>query len=72
MDTTQIINEISRLSLADKLYLMEMIVQSIRKETQPHDSDLEKAASLLLADYTEDKNLTAFTALDGEDFYETK
>lgn len=72
MNPTQIISEINHLSLAEKLYIMEMIVQSIRKETQPSNSDLERAASLLLSDYTEDKELTAFTALNGEDFYETK
>jgi hypothetical protein len=72
MDTTQIISEISHLSLAEKLYIMEMIVQSIRKETQPSKSYLERAALLLKSDYMEDKELTAFTALDGEDFYETK
>jgi hypothetical protein len=72
MNPTQIISEISHLSLAEKLYIMEMIVQSIRKETQPSSSDLERAASLLWSDYKEDKELTAFTALNGEDFYETK
>jgi hypothetical protein len=72
MNTTQLIDEINHLSLADKLYIMELIVQSIRKETQSHSSDLEKAASLLLPDYNEDKELTAFTDLNGDDFYETK
>jgi hypothetical protein len=72
MNTTQLIDEINNLSIADKLYIMELIVQSIRKETQSHSSDLEKAASLLLPDYNEDKELTAFTALNGEDFYETE
>jgi membrane-bound lytic murein transglycosylase MltF len=32
---------------------------------------MEQKALELLADYTEDKELIAFTDLDGEDFYET-
>jgi len=33
-------------------------------------SELESAAELLLADYENDEELTAFTVLDGEDFHE--
>ncbi len=35
--------------------------------SQPNQ--LETAAQTLLSDYTGDKELTIFTALDGEDFY---
>ena len=34
--------------------------------------ELEKAAELLYNDYKNDKKLTEFTCLDGEDFYETR
>jgi len=33
---------------------------------------LEKAAEMAAEEYLNDKELTAFCALDGEDFYETK
>jgi len=33
---------------------------------------LEKAAEMAVEDYRNDKELTAFCALDGEDFYETR
>jgi hypothetical protein len=33
---------------------------------------LEEAAEFLYEDYKSDKNLTEFTQLDGEDFYEAK
>jgi len=33
---------------------------------------LEEAAELLYEDYKNDKNLTVFTQLDGENFYEAK
>ena len=35
-------------------------------------SSLEKAADMAVKDYSSDKELTAFCALDGEDFYETR
>jgi hypothetical protein len=34
--------------------------------------DMNYAANLLYSDYANDKELTAFTALDYENFYETK
>ncbi|GHT20593.1 hypothetical protein FACS189429_8740 [Bacteroidia bacterium] len=34
--------------------------------------NMENAANLLYGDYTDNKELTAFTALDYENFYETK
>ena len=33
-------------------------------------SELEAAAELLISDYENDEELTAFTVLDGEDFHE--
>ncbi|MCB0520358.1 MAG: hypothetical protein H6577_06700 [Lewinellaceae bacterium] len=36
------------------------------------DEALQKAAQLLLKDYENDGELTAFSILDGEDIYETK
>ena len=33
---------------------------------------LEKAAEMAAYEYCNDKELTAFTVLDGEDFYETR
>jgi len=33
---------------------------------------LEQAAEMAIEDYRNDKELTAFTALDGEGFYETR
>ena len=43
-----------------------------REKLETHDpkDQMEKAAQLMLADYCEDKELTIFTDLDGEPFYE--
>jgi len=60
------------------LTIIESVLQRVRRELQqmglPEGLDerrrqLAKAAEALLPDYMEDTELTAFTALDGEDFY---
>ena len=40
-------------------------------EARERKRQMKQKALELLADYTDDKELTAFTDLDGEDFYET-
>jgi len=43
------------------------------KEKKANKSlSLEKAAEIAAEDYYNDKELTVFSALDGEDFYETR
>jgi predicted transcriptional regulator len=46
--------------------LREIIDQEIKRRKR---EQLTKAAKLALQDYTEDSDLTAFTALDGDDFH---
>jgi len=51
------------------MLIVEQVIRSIRhEERQP----LEKAAESLYADYCNDKELTVFTQLDCEGFYETR
>lgn len=64
-----------QLPLVEKLQLLELFFRNIKEETMKKESAAEKrhkAAELLLADYRTDKELTAFTVLDGEEVYETK
>lgn len=73
METLQIMEVIKRLSLAEKLDVIELIFKEIRKDTAKKEQEEEKrkkAARLLLADYQTDAELTAFTDLDKEGFYE--
>lgn len=70
METLQIIQEIQRLSLDKKFLIVEETIKSIRHEETSNQMDL--AVKLLYNDYTNDKQLTAFTALDFQDFYEAK
>jgi hypothetical protein len=69
MSTKEIIKEISRLSLSERLYVVERTLRTIRAKT---GWQLEKAATVLQGFYKEDKELTAFTSLDSENFHETR
>jgi hypothetical protein len=69
METLEIIRRVNRLPLSQQMLIAERIIHSVRKREQP---SLETAAKRLYADYVTDENLTAFTQLDCEDFYETR
>lgn len=70
MRTSEILKEIQRLPISKRIYLIEKTIHSIR--TQEEKLQMEKAAKLLYSDYETDNELTIFTNLDFEDFYETK
>ncbi len=79
MSQMELLSELNKLDTYDRLRIIEQAIHSIREELHPiiHKKDLRsnksqllKAAKLLAQDYKNDKELTAFTALDGEDFYE--
>ena len=77
MSQTEILSEFEQLSVFQQLDLLKealMIVeQHVRGAISNSDknSSLAEAARLLLADYESDEELTAFSSLDGEDFYAT-
>ena len=73
----EIIESLLKLSVAERLMILDEIVHSIRKEFEENTSTSDKsdikaqllrASETLLKDYTEDRELTAFSSLDGEDF----
>lgn len=70
MQTIDIIQEIQQLSLTKKFYVVEEALKSIKKDEMNHQMEL--AADELSSDYVNDKELTAFTDLDFEHFYEAK
>lgn len=70
MKTNDLIREIQRLPISKRIYVVEKTIHSIR--TQENKNQLKKAADSLYADYKTDKELTTFTDLDLEDFYEAK
>jgi hypothetical protein len=52
------------------MFIVEKIIHSICEESQ--SAELEKAVEYLHDDYKNDQNLTAFTCLDCESFYEAR
>jgi len=70
METTVIMNELANLSAYKRMLIVEQLIRSIRLNNQ--DKTLEIAADRLYDDYKNDKELTIFSQLDCEDFYEPK
>jgi hypothetical protein len=69
METVDIMRSVNQLPWQQQMLLAERIIHSIRQKEQP---SLKIAAEHLYADYMTDENLTVFTQLDCEDFYETR
>jgi hypothetical protein len=70
MGTSEIITEINKLPVSQRLTLIELTIKNIREEEKKQR--LSAAAEKLYDDYANDLELTAFTILDHEDFYEAK
>jgi hypothetical protein len=70
MRTTELIKEIQRLPVQKRMFVIEKTIHSIRQ--QDENSELKKAAELLCSDYNTDTELTAFSSLEFEDFYEAR
>ena len=69
METLEIMRNVNRLPLTQQMLIAEHIIHSIRQREQP---SMETAAERLYVDYMTDENLTVFTQLDCEDFYEAR
>jgi hypothetical protein len=69
MSAKELIVNINKLPYNQRLLVIEKVLKGLQDSPE---SKLEKAASALLSDYKKDKNLTAFTALDSEKFYEAR
>jgi hypothetical protein len=70
MRTNDLIKEIQKLPVQKRIFVIEKSLHSLRK--QEEKNQMKKAVEILLSDYKSDKELTAFTNIDFEDFYETK
>jgi len=70
MKTKELIKELQKLPVIKRIYVIERSMHLIRK--QEEGVQMKKAAYKLYGDYLTDKELTAFTNLDFENFYETR
>ena len=76
MTQAQFLDEFKQLSVKEQLDVLVTAVQILQEKFQQleqtearHKLPMAEAAQLLLQDYLEDEELTAFTALDGEAFH---
>ena len=75
LQAIQLTEIFKQLTLVEKLQLLELFFKDVKEAALKKESEEEKrrkAAELLLSDYLNDSELTAFMALDGEEIYETK
>jgi hypothetical protein len=70
MRTNEIIKEIERLPIEKRILVIEKAIHSIRLKEDKNN--MKKAANTLSHDYRTDKELTAFSDLDFENFYEVR
>ncbi len=71
--TTEILQTIPQLSQEDCFQIAETLLQRLQTSIPTRaqiNQQLRIAALLAVDDYSNDAELTAFTSLDGEDFYE--
>ena len=70
MGTKELIREIERLPISKRMLVIERALKSIRQSELK--GRIEKAVDTLMDDYQGNKELTAFTSIDFERFYETR
>ncbi len=70
MQTLDLLKEINRLPLNKKFYIVEETLKSIKKEEL--DVRMESAVKEMYSEYATNKELTEFTEIDFENFYESK
>lgn len=68
METSVLVEEISKLSPDERIAVIEQVLRTLKK----NEASLAEAAQLMEHEYRTDAKLTAFTALDTDDFYETR
>ena len=70
MATKELLAEINKLSVDERILLIEDTLRSIRVATQ--NNRISEAVEMLGNDYKNDKELTAFRSLDTDEFYEAR
>jgi predicted nucleic acid-binding protein len=74
MTNIEILEQLKNLPAAERLRIVESTVHELREDMERSGAQaadatharLARAAEALLGDYSKDRGLTAFTALDGE------
>lgn len=70
MSTKELIEEIQRLPVSERIRILEATLRSLREKELKHT--LSMAAEALEAEYRTNQELTAFTHIDLDAFYEAR
>lgn len=70
MGTNEILQEIKKLPLRKQILILEKTLRTIRE--QEFSVKMKNAADTLHSNYMMDADLTEFTVLDSEQFYEVR
>ena len=70
MNTSELLQEIKKLPVRERILIAEKTIKSIRELEE--SQALSIAAEALYNEYATNKELTPFTNIDFEDFYETR
>ena len=70
METKLILKQIGKLSFEDKMLIIEKTLKFIREKDIKEG--IAKAVSEMISEYKTNKDLTAFTEIDFENFYEAR
>jgi hypothetical protein len=76
MSVVEIESELKKMTNSERLVVIEIAAKLIRNESAENRRPtltekrerLKKSAEIMLGEYSENKNLTEMTSLDGEDF----
>ncbi len=68
MEPSALLNQIYHLPVNERMLIVERTIHSIRSEKKR----MAKAVAFMTDEYRTDGELTAFSALDMENFYETR
>jgi predicted fused transcriptional regulator/phosphomethylpyrimidine kinase len=69
MKTTELIKEIQKLPGRKRIYVIERTLRLLRKQEEGNQMEI---AEVLYEDYKYNKELTAFTNIDFDIFYEAR
>lgn len=70
MGTKELIRELQRLPVSKRMLVIEQTLKTIR-QTELRNQ-MEKGVDTLMDDYRTDEELTAFTKIDFDNFYEAR
>ncbi|MGM0582393.1 MAG: hypothetical protein ACQETL_17065 [Bacteroidota bacterium] len=69
MSKEEILNEISLMSFDDRKEIIQFAMKSLERDSK---AEMKDAVEEMLVEYKTNKELTAFTSIDFDEFYEAK